>query len=96
VTQLEHVDAVSAAGRQLFADGSDVDQVLVFFAANVLGIIAAIRAAMTTFGIGLVDARELVESAQLYNGKNPPAVTWHQDVLQRLKPVLDALRNLDR
>lgn len=67
-----------------------------FFAVNGLGIIAAIRAAMLTFDLSLVDARELVESAQPYNSKYEAAVGWHQEVLQRLKPALDALRELDR
>jgi ribosomal protein L7/L12 len=87
VTHEEHVDAISTAGRQCFADGAEVDEVLVFFADSGLGIIAAIRAAMVAFGLGLVDARELVESAEPYNSSYA-TVDWHQEVLQRLKPAL--------
>jgi ribosomal protein L7/L12 len=95
VTQTEHIDAVSAAGRQRFVDGADVDEVLASFAVDGLGIIAAIRAAMLAFDLSLVDARDLVESAQPYRSTSL-AVDWHQEVLQRLKPALEALRRLDR
>jgi len=95
VTQTEHIDAVSAVGRQRFVDGADVDEVLALFAVTGLGVIAAIRAAVLAFDLSLVDARELVESAQPYNSKDV-AVDWHQEVLQRLKPALDASRELAR
>jgi hypothetical protein len=96
MTKAEHIDAVSTAGRHRFADGADVDEVLAFFAVSGLGIIAAIRAAMLTFDLNLVDARELVESAQPYNSECAAASTWHREVLQRLKPALDASLELDR
>ncbi|GLW31813.1 hypothetical protein [Actinoplanes regularis] len=96
IPQTEHVETVSATGRQCFVDGADVDEVLALFAVNRLGIIAAIRAARLTFDLSLVDARHLVESSQPYNSKYAAAVDWHQEVLQRLKPALEALRELDR
>jgi hypothetical protein len=96
VTQTEHVDDVSAAGRQRFIDGADVDEVLAYFAVSGLGIIAAIRAATLAFDLSLVDARELVESAQPYNSRYAAAMDWHQEVLQRLMPALCALRESDR
>jgi hypothetical protein len=48
------------------------------------------------FDLSLVDARELVEIAQPYNSKYAAEADWHQEVLQRLKPALDALRELGR
>ncbi|GIF45396.1 hypothetical protein [Actinoplanes xinjiangensis] len=94
MTQSEHVDAVSAAGRQRFADGADVNDVLAFFAANGLGIVAVVRASMLAFDLSLVDARELVESAQPYSSEYAAEPDWHREVLQRLKPALDASREL--
>ncbi|WIM93201.1 hypothetical protein ACTOB_005173 [Actinoplanes oblitus] len=92
MTQTEVIDAVAALGRRRLADGADVDEVLAFFQAEGLGIIAAIRATHLALDLTLVDARDLVESAQPYNSKYPAAANWHQEVLQRLQHAVSALR----
>ncbi|WP_127553063.1 hypothetical protein [Actinoplanes sp. OR16] len=96
MTRMEHADAVSAAGRQRFVDGSDVDDVLDLFAVNGLCIIAAVRAARLVFGLSLKDARDLVETSQAYHSDDPVVVDVHRTVLQRLKPALECAKAVKR
>jgi hypothetical protein len=92
VTPVERIDAVALLGHRRLVDGADVDEVLAFFDTEGLGIVAAVRAAMLAFELTLVDARELVESAQPYNSNYATAVDWHRRVLRRLQPRINALR----
>jgi hypothetical protein len=86
------VHAIAVAGRKRLADGDEIDEVLAYFKAEGLGILPAIRATMIAFELRLVEARELVESSPAFNSRPGTAVHWHQEVLQRLKPTVDALR----